>query len=161
MIRSANRHDASAIARIYNHYVLNTTVSFEDRSVPDDEMARRVGEILDLSLPYLVLEDQQQLLGYAYASRWHGRRAYRFAVETSIYLDPLWCRKGLGKVLYLALLEQLAGLGLHTAIGCIALPNLASIALHERLGFQQVAKFSQVGFKFGQWVDVGYWQRLF
>jgi len=160
MIRSANSRDASAIAHIYNHYVLNTAVTFEDRSVPDDEMAYRIAEIIDISMPYLVAEDSGHILGYAYANRWHGRRAYRFAVESTIYLDPSWCGKGLGKGLYTALLEQLVGLGLHTVIGCISLPNLASIALHERLGFHQVAKLDQVGFKFGQWVDVGYWQRM-
>lgn len=100
------------------------------------------------------------VIGYAYASKWKGRCAYRFAVETSVYVDSSARGAGVGTVLYEALFAALRGRGIHAAIGGIALPNEASIALHERFGMKKVAHFEQVGFKFGRWIDVGYWQRL-
>lgn len=100
------------------------------------------------------------VIGYAYASKWKGRCAYRFAVETSVYVDSSARGAGVGTVLYEALFAALGGRGIHAAIGGIALPNEASIALHERFGMKKVAHFEQVGFKFDRWIDVGYWQRL-
>ena len=97
-------------------------------------------------------------LGYAYASKWKGRCAYRFAVETTVYLDAPAHGRGLGRRLYERLLAALRESGMHVAIGGIALPNPASIALHEKLGFRKVGQFEEVGFKLGRWVDVGYWQ---
>src|SRR5690606_39143142 len=96
--------------------------------------------------------------GYAYAARWKGRCAYRYSVESTIYLDLGARRGGIGTVLYAALLERLRSRGYHAVIGGIALPNDASVRLHEQLGFRKVAHFPEVGFKLGRWVDVGYWQ---
>ncbi|MGH8166642.1 MAG: GNAT family N-acetyltransferase, partial [Woeseiaceae bacterium] len=96
----------------------------------------------------------------AYASRWHGRCAYRFSVESTVYLDPDRTGRGVGKRLYAALIDAIRDLSMRAVIGGIALPNEPSIRLHERLGFRKVAHFEQVGFKHDRWIDVGYWQLL-
>ena len=159
MIRNATPGDADALARIYNQYVLDTTVTFEETAVSETEMAARIAEIQTAGLPWLVAEDDAGLvLGHAYASKWKGRCAYRFAVETTVYLDASAHGRGLGRQLYERLLAVLRDSGIHVAIGGIALPNPASIALHEKLGFRKVGQFDEVGFKFGRRVDVGYWQ---
>ncbi|MGH8085997.1 MAG: arsinothricin resistance N-acetyltransferase ArsN1 family B [Lysobacter sp.] len=159
MIRNATSADASALASIYNRYVLDTTVTFEESAVSETEMAARIAEVQGASLPWLVAEDDAGgVLGHAYASKWKGRCAYRFAVEITVYLDAAAHGRGLGRQLYERLLAVLRDAGMHVAIGGIALPNPASIALHEKLGFRKVGQFDEVGFKFGRWVDVGYWQ---
>ena len=136
-----------------------TTISFEEKPVSADEILQRMREVQDAILPYLVLVDADSaVVGYAYASKWKGRCAYRFSVETSIYLAKSAVGQGLGAQLYRALLDQLKAVHVHLAIAGIALPNPASIALHEKLGFEKAAHFKEVGFKFEKWVDVGYWQ---
>jgi phosphinothricin acetyltransferase len=160
MIRIANVGDAAQLCEIYNHYVLNTNVTFEEQAVTVEEMASRVQETLS-SLPWLVVEDDSQVLGFSYASKWKGRCAYRYSAEATVYLRPDATGKGLGTQLYLELLKELKDRSLHTVMGGIALPNDASVALHEKLGFSKVAQFRQVGHKFGNWIDVGYWQLLF
>lgn len=157
-VRPANAADCAAIAAIYSHYVKETTVSFEEDPPGADEMAQRLDETLAGGLPWLVLEQGGTVQGYAYASKWKGRCAYRHSVETTVYLDPRATGRGFGRQLCDALLAALRGRGLRTAIAGIAQPNQASVALHEKLGFEKVAHFRQVGQKFGQWIDVGYWQ---
>lgn len=157
-LTAATAEDAPAICAIYNHYVANTTVTFEEEPVAVDAMAQRVAEIT-ARLPWLVAHAGGRLLGYAYATPWRARSAYRFSVETTVYLDPTQTGRGVGRELYAALLDDLKARGLRTAIGGITQPNAASVALHERMGFRQVAQFREVGFKFGRWLDVGYWQR--
>ncbi|WP_447730116.1 arsinothricin resistance N-acetyltransferase ArsN1 family B [Pseudoxanthomonas suwonensis] len=159
-IRSATPEDAAAIAAIYNPYVAGTCITFETEPVAAAEMATRISETLDGGLPWLVAEEAGTILGYAHASRWKGRCAYRYSVETTVYLDQARTGRGIGKALYSPLLDGLRKAGLHAAIGGIALPNEASVALHERLGFQNVARFREVGFKQDRWVDVGYWQLM-
>ncbi|GAB2618179.1 arsinothricin resistance N-acetyltransferase ArsN1 family B [Novilysobacter erysipheiresistens] len=159
MIRDATPADAAALAGIYNHYIRDTTVTFEEAAVSEAEMASRIAEVRSAGLPWLVAEDEAGVvLGHAYASKWKGRCAYRFAVETTVYLDATAHGRGLGRQLYERLLAMLREAGMHVAIGGIALPNPASIALHEKLGFRKVGQFEEVGFKLGRWVDVGYWQ---
>lgn len=160
MIRNVEIRDASALARIYNPYVQDSTITFEEQVVADEPMAERVREVLDSGLPWLVDEDDGIVRGFAYASRWKGRCAYRYSVETTVYLDRSAIGQGLGRRLYAELIERLRAKKLHVAIGGIALPNPASVALHERLGFRKVAHFAEVGFKFGRWIDVGYWERI-
>lgn len=157
VLRDACAADAAAIAAIYNHYVANTVISMESDPVGVDEMARRLRDIQGAALPWLVLVDGGVVLGYAYASKWRARPGYRHALESSVYVDAAQRGRGLGSTLYRALIARLAG-RVHCVIGGIALPNPASVALHERLGFIQVACFTEVGHKFGNWVDVGYWQ---
>jgi L-amino acid N-acyltransferase YncA len=159
-IRPATIDDAEAIARIYGHYVCNTTISFEEQPVGAAEMAARITEVVSASLPWLVADQGgERLIGYAYAGKWKGRCAYRHSVETSVYLDPACTGQGIGTRLYQALLQILREQSIHVVIGGIGLPNPASVALHERLGFTKVAHFKEVGYKFGHWIDVGYWQR--
>jgi L-amino acid N-acyltransferase YncA len=159
-IRDATPSDAAAIARIYNHYVAETVITFEEQAVADGDMAARVQEVHAQGLPWLVGHRGGSTAGYAYASTWKRRCAYRHSVEVTVYLDPLLRGLGVGSMLYSALLEALTTRGLHVAIGGIALPNAASVALHEKLGFAKVAHFREVGFKHGRWIDVGYWQRF-
>jgi phosphinothricin acetyltransferase len=159
MIRSATARDAAAICAIYNHYVLHTTITFEDAEVLPSEMESRLAETLS-SLPWLVWEEDGAVRGYAYASKWKGRCAYRHSAEITVYLDAKSTGQGIGTQLYTALLADLRDRKFHTAIGGIALPNEASVALHESLRFRKVAQFEQVGWKFARWIDVGYWQLL-
>lgn len=156
-LRDAAAADAAAIAAIYNHYVATTIISMESDPVGAAEMARRIAEVQGATLPWLVLEEDGAVLGYAYASKWRARPGYRHAVESSVYVDAGLRGRGIGLALYRALIARLAG-RFHCVIGGIALPNPASVALHERLGFCQVACFKEVGHKFGNWVDVAYWQ---
>ena len=158
MIRPALASDSDAIARIYNHYIRDTTVTFAETQVSAQEMAIRIDELYAASLPWLVLELDGQVIGYTYAGKWKGRCAYRFSVESTVYLDPAHTGRGLGTSLYAALFAALRDKGMHVVIGGIALPNAASVALHERLGLEKVAHFKEVGFKFERWIDVGYWQ---
>jgi len=152
--------DAQAISDIYKHYITDTTITFEEQLVPAAQMAGRIQEILSSSLPWLVIEQSGRVVGYAYASKWKARSAYRYSVETSVYLQHGIAGKGLGSQLYQALFDALKARGFHLAIGGIALPNEASVALHEKFGMKKVAHFEQVGFKFDQWIDVGYWQKV-
>lgn len=157
-IRPAGVRDAEAIARIYNHYVRDTVITFEVDDVDPESMARRIDETNAAGLPWLVAEAGEGVAGYAYASTWKSRCAYRFSVESTIYLDPGQTGRGIGRPLYAALIDGIRDCSMRVAIGGIALPNPASIALHESLGFRKIGQFEQVGYKFDRWIDVGYWQ---
>lgn len=158
-LRPATADDAEALAGIYNPYILDTIITFEETAITAAEMARRVAEVDGYGLPWLVAEQAGAVVGYAYAARWRTRHAYRFAVESTVYLGPQAIGRGIGTQLYQALFDALRQRGVHAVIGGIALPNQASVALHEKLGMHKVAQFPEVGFKFGRWIDVGYWQR--
>ncbi|MGD1848216.1 MAG: arsinothricin resistance N-acetyltransferase ArsN1 family B [Salibacteraceae bacterium] len=158
-IRPIELADAPGVAGIYNHYIRNTATTFEEKVVSNREMERRIADQPE-SLPWLVVVEEGQVVGYALASNWKSRCAYANSVESSIYLHPQHTGKGWGGLLYPALLNQLFTLGYHTIIGGIALPNPASIRLHEKLGFEKVGQFREVGNKFDRWIDVGYWQLL-
>ena len=158
-VRPGTLDDAAAIASIYNHYVTHTIVTFEEQPATQAEMRSRMTTVLE-RLPWLVLERDGGIAGYAYASPWKSRIGYRFAVESSIYLAPAHVGCGFGSALYQSLLDDLRTRKIHCVIGGAALPNPASTALHEKLGFTKVAHFRENGFKFGRWIDVAYWQRL-
>lgn len=158
MIREATDVDAAALADIYNHYILNTDVTFEETVLTADEFAQRIGKVQSSGYSWLVAEDSGRVIGYAYATKWHERAAYRHTVEVSVYLAPEFPGRGWGTRLYAALFAGLRRMPVHVAIGGIALPNAASVAIHEKFGMEKVAHFHQVGWKFGQWIDVGYWQ---
>lgn len=157
-IRPVTPEDAAAICAIYNHYVATTTISFEEDPVPAHDMAQRIADVAEAGLPWLVAEQGGELVGYAYATRWRARPAYRSSVESSVYVDAAAAGRGTGTRLYRALLDELRTRAVHMVIGGIAQPNERSVALHERLGFRKVAHFSEVGRKFGRWVDVAYWE---
>jgi len=159
VIRPVRSSDAGALAEIYNHYVLNTVVSFEELPVAAEEMALRIDRNGAAGWPWLVAEAEGGApAGYAYAGPWQVRCAYQHTVELTIYLSPRHAGAGLGTRLYGQLFEALRDTPAHTAIGAIALPNPASVALHEKFGMTRVGQFREVGFKFGRWIDVGYWQ---
>ena len=157
-LRAATTNDADAIARIYNHYIRDTIITFETDEVAPGDIVARIAETQAVGLPWLVLDQGGDFAGYAYASRWKGRCAYRYSVESTIYLDPAFAGRGLGRLLYGALLERLRECGMHVVIGGISLPNAASVGLHETLGFHKIGHFEEVGYKFERWIDVGYWQ---
>jgi len=159
MLRECTPEDAAQICDIYNYYVRETVVTFEELPVSEPEMARRIADVTS-QLPWLVWEAEGAITGYAYATPWKARAAYRQAVESSIYLAPGATGQGVGSRLYSALIADLRRKGLHCVIGGAALPNPASVALHERLGFSKVAEFREVGFKFGKWIDVAYWELM-
>ena len=159
-VRVAAPADAGALAAIYNHYVAETVVTFEEDPVAPAEMARRVEGVRASGLPWLVAEDEDRVVGYAYATPWRSRSGYRFSVEVTVYVAPDMGGRGIGTRLYGELFPRLADRGVHAVVGGIALPNAASVALHGRMGMRKVAHFEQVGFKLGRWVDVGYWQLL-
>ncbi|HEX8574409.1 MAG TPA: GNAT family N-acetyltransferase [Allosphingosinicella sp.] len=157
--RAATPDDAAAIAEIYAPFVTGSAVSFETRP-PDEAAIRARIEAGGGLYPWLVAEAEDgSLLGYAYAARFRERPAYRFAVETSVYLRSGESGRGLGRQLYEPLLAGLEDQGFTQAIAAITLPNEASVRLHERLGFERAGIYRQVGWKFGAWHDVGLWQR--
>jgi len=157
MIRNATIDDARGIVSVYNPYVRDTIVSFEEEEVDQRTMAARIAEVT-ASHPWLVFEERGELAGYAYAATWRVRRAFRHSVEVTVYLAPRFQRRGIATELYGELFRRLQEMGIHRALACISLPNPASVALHERLGFGKVAHFDEAGRKFGRWIDVGYWQ---
>lgn len=157
MIRLAGSDDFAAIAAITNHYIRTTAIHFGYEPVTADELRAAWQEKVDVH-PWLVTTDHDgDAIGYAKAGVWRGRAAYRWTTETGIYMAPSWCRHGLGAPLYRRLLAVLRAQGFHAAIGGIALPNDASVRLHERLGFTHVGTFPRAGRKFDRWHDVGFW----
>ena len=160
MMRDARPDDAPRIARIYNHYISNTIISFEEIPLTSDAMRERMQTVADAGLPWLVYLENELIQGYCYAGRWHTRASYRYTVESTVYLDPSAAGRGIGQALYTCLIDRLRELGYHAVIGGIALPNEASVRLHEKLGFQQVAHYRETGFKDNRWIDVGYWELL-
>jgi phosphinothricin acetyltransferase len=159
MIRDARGSDAPAIAAIYRHFVENTIVTFEIDPVPGDQMGARIVSVQADGYPWLVWEESGEVIGYAHAGVFRDRAAYASSAEVSIYLDPDSTGRRVGSALYTELLARLRDAGTHLAIAAIALPNPASVALHESLGFTSVGAFSEVGRKFDRWIDVGFWQR--
>jgi len=155
-VRLANEGDAAAIAAIYRPYVEGSRISFEETPPDAVEIARRMRSPFH---PWLVVEDDGRVAGYASTSPMRAREAYRWSVETGIYIATEMQGRGLGTTLLAAHLELLERQGFVTIIAGIALPNDASVALHERFGFTLSGIERGVGHKLGQWVDVGRWQR--
>lgn len=158
MIRPVTTEDVLSLVTIYNYYIENTAITFEENTIDAAELTKRIAMVVEFGLPWLVLEHQGDIIGYAYATKWKERSAYRFAVESTVYLHHQHLGQGFGYTLYKALFDALKQRELNTVIGGITLPNAASVALHEKLGMKKVAHFERIGFKFGQWRDVGYWQ---
>jgi phosphinothricin acetyltransferase len=158
-LRAAAPDDAAAVAAIYAPYVAKSAITFELEPPSAEEMLARI-ETVTGAYPWIVAEAEDgAIAGYAYACPFRTRRAYRFAVETSVYLAPDAVGRGLGTALYRPLLRTLEAQGFTQAIAAIALPNDASVRLHERLGFVHAGTYDRVGHKLGRWLDVGLWQR--
>ncbi|MDE2219159.1 MAG: N-acetyltransferase [Gammaproteobacteria bacterium] len=160
-VRPARAADAAALAAIYNPYVTGTIITFEEQPVDAVEMSARLAATAAARLPWLVAEDPLGVRGYAYASSWKSRAAYRHTVEVTVYLESAAFGRGLGTRLYTALFGELRRAGCHTVLGGVALPNEASVALHEKLGMRKVGELREVGYKLGRWINVGYWQLTF
>ena len=157
-IRAAVTDDAVRIAAIYAPYVERTAVSFEYIAPPADDVARRIEKCLT-RWQWLVAEIDGQVAGYAYGSQHRERPAYRWSVEVSAYVDSRYQRRGIGAALYAALLDDLARKGFCHAFAGITLPNAASVGLHTHMGFSPIGVFASIGWKFGQWHDVAWFQR--
>lgn len=157
-IRQCTKNDSHAICDIYNYYIENTIVTFEEALLTSEHILQRIASYTE-QFPWLVLEDDKGVVvGYAYANQWAGKSAFKNSVEITVYLHHTAGGKGYGTALYKQLLSLLADANFHVAIAAISLPNEGSIKLHEAFGFKQVGHFAQVGRKFDQWIDVGYWQ---
>jgi phosphinothricin acetyltransferase len=156
LIRLANETDSAAIAAIYRPYVEDSRISFEEDAPDTAGVAQRIASPIH---PWLVAEEDGEVLGYASTSPMRNRPAYRWSIETGIYLDPAAQGRGVGRQLLSAHLELLERQGFVTVIAGIALPNDASVGLHEKLGFTLSGIERGVGFKLGEWVDVGRWQK--
>ena len=159
MIRPVTKDDAAAICQIYNHYVKTGFISFETESVTESEMASRI-KTISSTYPYLVYEEQGKVLAYAYANLWKARAAYKHSLETTIYASPDILLKGVGRALYQGIFDALDRNTVHTLMAVIALPNKASVGFHEKMGYEKAGHFKEVGKKFGDWIDVGYWQKM-
>jgi phosphinothricin acetyltransferase len=151
--------DALMICGIYNPYIKESTITFEEIPVSVKEMQERI-RTTGGEYPWLVWEEAGAILAYAYVHRWQVRSAYRFTVEDSIYVKQDREGQGFGGKLLEAILDETRKIGIHAVIAGITLPNERSIALHERFGFKKVAQFDEVGFKFGKRLNVGYWELM-
>ena len=159
MIRRVKLEDANKIVEIYNHYILNSTVTFEETPIDVLEIKNRIQSITP-NFPWIVYESEGQILGYAYANKWKPRHAYKNTVESTIYLKRNETKRGIGSILLGELIKLLADMNFHAVIGGIALPNKPSVRLHEKLGFEKAAHFKEIGFKFEKWIDVEYWELI-
>lgn len=160
MIRSVTTNDAEALVTIYNHYVLNTIVTFDDVPFTVEDFKQKIESIYKV-FPFIVFEEDGNILGYAYANKWREKPAYKQTVESTVYLHHEAQGKQIGSKLYTELLNQLKVQNYHVVVGGLTLPNVASVKLHEKFGFNQVAHFKEVGLKFNTWLDVGFWQLTF
>jgi L-amino acid N-acyltransferase YncA len=155
LIRDARQDDASAIAEIYGHYVMTTAFTFEEVPPSGEEMAARMEKIMDASLPYFVAEKDGAVAGYAYASPFHSRSAYRFTIENSVYIAPGHAGQGIGTDLMRRLIAECAAKGFAQMVARIGdTQNIASLRFHQRLGFRPAGELRAMGLKFGRWVDV-------
>lgn len=157
MIRPVHIKDTEALLNIYNYYVLNTIITFDDVPFTVEAFKNKI-ETIAANYPFIVFEEDNKVLGYAYANKWREKPAYKHTVETTVYLDHKALGKQIGTKLYKELLTQLKERDYHVIIGGLTLPNDASVRLHEKFGFKQVAHYKEVGLKFGKWLDVGFWQ---
>ena len=153
IVRPVTLADAEAITTIYNHYIKETTITFEVEPITAEEMASRIREI-SAHFPYFVYEEEGKVLGYCYAHLWKQRAAYSKTLETTIYLDKDAIGRGIGSLMVKHLIELCREQGYHALIACITEGNEASVRMHEKLGFKQVSEFKEVGQKFGRWLGV-------
>jgi L-amino acid N-acyltransferase YncA len=156
-IRIATGADAEGVLAIYAPIIRDTAISFELVPPTVEQMRERIESTL-VQLPWLVADQSEEVIGYAYASRYRERAAYQWAVEVSAYVHEESRRSGVARALYRALLGVLKDLGYRTALAGIALPNEASVAFHESMGFTAIGIYRKVGYKMGTWHDVGWWQ---
>jgi phosphinothricin acetyltransferase len=145
---------------IYNYYIENTVITFEDTKIDAGEIERRIKHVQEKQFPFIIYEEKGRLLGYAYLDNWRSRPAYNITLETSIYMDINSIGKGIGTVLYKELVNESKKMDIHSLIGVISLPNEPSRKLHRQLGFQLIGNFKESGLKFNRLIDVEFWQLM-
>ncbi len=160
MIRPFDIKDIKVLLDIYNYYVLNTIVTFDIKALSLETFTEKVNHI-NAKYPFIVFEENGNILGYAYGSKWRPKPAYNHTVESTVYVKHGEHGKQIGSKLYAELLSLLKQENYHVVLGGLTLPNEASVKLHEKFGFKQVAHFKEVGKKFDKWLDVGFWQLNF
>ena len=157
IIRRVREKDTKAICDIYNFYVENTIISFEEQKVTQKEMEERIHKTIN-NYPWIVCEKEDQVLGYAYAGKWKERSAYRYTVEDTLYVRRDAAGQGIGRALLESLLKEVRKIDMRVVMAVIALPNERSVKLHEYYGFKKAGHFCGVGYKMDRWIDVGYWE---
>lgn len=157
MIRNLDLNDTKQLLEIYNYYVLNTIVTFDIELLSIEAFTEKILRINN-NFPFIVFEENNEILGYAYGSKWRPKPAYKQTVESTVYVKNGEHGKQIGSKLYGKLLNLLKEEGYHTVLGGLTLPNEGSVKLHEKFGFEKVAHFKEVGRKFDTWLDVGFWQ---
>lgn len=158
-IQEVTLEDAEKVADVYNYYIQNTHHTFETEPLSIELMRKRIDKVTE-DYPFLVAENDGQILGYAYASQFKLRQAYEYSAEVAIYVKNESKKRGIGSLLYKNLFEKLADTDVHTVVAGISLPNDASVKFHEKLGFEKVAHFKEIGYKLGRWIDIGYWEKF-
>ncbi|MFD2727444.1 GNAT family N-acetyltransferase [Hyunsoonleella rubra] len=157
MIRPVHIDDAKVLLDIYNYYVLHSTATFDLEPLTIAVFKEKFNRI-NADYPFIVFEENNEILGYAYGSRFRPKPAYDYVVESTVYVKHDCHGKQIGTKLYAELLKLLGQMNLNTVLGVLTIPNDASIKLHEKFGFKQVAELREVGFKFGEWQNIGIWQ---
>lgn len=160
MIRKVTPQDAGEVSAIYNYYIEQTTITFEESCLSASDLSARIEDLTSQNYPWLVYQKDGRVVGYAYAAPWRTRSAYRFTVESAVYVDRSIVGTGIGSQLYEKLFEELSKNGFKTVLSLISLPNQQSVRMHEKFGFLPVGHHREVGFKFDQWIDVGVWQLM-
>lgn len=157
MIRDVKLEDAKRIAEIYNYYIENTTITFEEEPVTEKEIQNRI-ESVKQGL-WIIKEIKGIVVGYAYANQFRQRSAFIYSLETSVYIDIDEKSKGYGKDLYKEIINRAKNNGYRVLIGVISVPNKISVKIHKNLGFEKKGEISNVGYKFNKWLDIEYWQK--
>jgi phosphinothricin acetyltransferase len=158
LIRNVMIEDASQIANVYNHYVVSSHATFEFEPISAPEMSKRIRDVVDGGYPFHVADENETIIGYAYVHAFRPRPAYRKTVEISVYVKDGHAGRGVATRLYESLICNVLDSGYHSIIAGIALPNDASVRLHERFEFEKIGHFREVGRKFDRWFDVCFWQ---
>lgn len=160
MIRNVQLSDAKRITEIYNPYITDSIITFEEVPVTEQDIAERIHYVTKKNFPYIVYVENNEVVGYAYLSNWRSRSAYDITLETSVYIDEKAQAKGLGTILYAELINRAREINIHSLIGVISLPNPISQKLHEKFNFTLVGNFKESGLKFNQLIDVEFWQLI-
>ncbi len=160
MIRPFKIQDTQQLLDIYNYYVLNSVATFDIEPLAFETFSNKINSI-NKDFPFVVFEENNTILGFAYGSKFRPKPAYNSTVEVTVYIKHTAHGKQIGTKIYSELITRLKHQNFHSAIGVLTLPNEASVKLHEKFGFKQVAELKEVGFKFGKWQNVGFWQLKF